>query len=44
MSLLPYIVLLACAALLAFAIAWLAWRQHTLPGALALAWLSLAVA
>ena len=41
---LPYISLLAGAALVALAIAWSAWRQRALPSALALMWLSLAVA
>jgi len=39
-----YISLLAGATLVALAIAWSAWRQRALPGALALMWLSLAVA
>jgi signal transduction histidine kinase/CheY-like chemotaxis protein/HPt (histidine-containing phosphotransfer) domain-containing protein/PAS domain-containing protein len=39
-----YVSLLACAALVALAIAWSSWRQRALPSALALVWLSLAVA
>src|SRR6476619_612381 len=39
-----YVSLLAGAALIALAIGWLAWRQRTLPSALALMWLGLAVA
>src|SRR3954471_15042354 len=41
---LPYISLLAGAALVALVIACTAWRQRALPSALALMWLSLAVA
>ncbi len=41
---LSYLSLLAGAALVALAIAWLAWRQRRLPSALALMWMSLAVA
>src|SRR5690348_10350623 len=41
---LSYILLLASATLVALAIAWSAWRQRTLPSAIALMWLSLAVA
>src|SRR5262245_9609688 len=41
---LPYIWLLAGVALVALVIAWSAWQQRTLPSAMALMWLSLAVA
>jgi PAS domain S-box-containing protein len=41
---LSYILLLASATLVALAIAWSAWRQRALPSAMALMWLSLAVA
>src|SRR5689334_8039139 len=44
MHALPYIIVLAGTTLVAFALAWYAWRQRRLVGAAALAWLALLVA